>query len=257
MIIALSGRANSGKDLTAEIIQYIMSGASEEIPFDDYNVWNLGLDEPFEIHKFADTLKDCCCLILGCDRKQLEDREWKEKELGEDWRKWTVTDHDPECRGVADFASKEEAEYAISEDGEMWLAYEPDIKESVMTPRLLMQLIGTECGRQILHPNIWVNSTLAPYKPTALTWDCDGNTTSEKYPNWLITDCRFVSEADAVKARGGVVIRVERGERDAVTHESESALDAYLGFDHILYNNGSISDLIYKVKIMLHQLKLA
>jgi len=34
-------------------------------------------------------------------------------------------------------------------------------------------------------------------------------------------------------------------------------LDAYLGFDHILYNNGSISDLIYKVKIMLHQLKLA
>ena len=30
------------------------------------------------------------------------------------------------------------------------------------------------------------------------------------YPNWIITDVRFPNEADAIKGRGGIIIRVNR-----------------------------------------------
>jgi hypothetical protein len=33
-----------------------------------------------------------------------------------------------------------------------------------------------------------------------------------KYPNWIITDCRFENELKAVKERDGITIRVQRPE---------------------------------------------
>ena len=32
-----------------------------------------------------------------------------------------------------------------------------------LTPRKLLQLLGTDCGRDIIHPNIWVNALFADY----------------------------------------------------------------------------------------------
>ena len=87
-------------------------------------------------------------------------------------------------------------------------------------------------------------------------------------PNWIITDTRFPNEADAVKSRGGINIRIERddyifdgaGKRIIPTkeyvntsnkqHESETALDNYT-FDYVIDNNGTIEDLIIKVKEIL------
>ena len=45
----------------------------------------------WKIVKFADKLKDIVCLLIGCERKKLENREFKEKELGEDW--WYYQKH--------------------------------------------------------------------------------------------------------------------------------------------------------------------
>ena len=44
----------------------------------------------YQIKKFADKLKDIACLLIGCTREQLEDREFKEKELGEEWVAYKV-----------------------------------------------------------------------------------------------------------------------------------------------------------------------
>ena len=89
-----------------------------------------------------------------------------------------------------------------------------------------------------------------------------------EYPNWIITDTRFPNEADAVKSRDGINIRIERddyvfdesGKRIIPTkeyvntnnkqHESETALDDY-SFDYVIDNNGTIEDLIIKVKEIL------
>jgi hypothetical protein len=106
-----------------------------------------------------------------------------------------------------------------------------------MTPRLLLQLIGTECGRDIIHPNIWVNSTFADWKP---------------HCSWVITDTRFPNEADAIKKRGGIVIRVERPSVGVKsTHPSETGLDDYKNFDAVIINDGTLGDLKLKVYQLL------
>jgi len=95
------------------------------------------------------------------------------------------------------------------------------------------------------------------------------------YPSWCITDVRFPNEVDAIKDRNGIVIRVNRplqkckcgGDlirvdsntvitckkcQDAYReHESETALDYYGRFSYVIENDGSISDLIEKVREIL------
>ena len=100
-----------------------------------------------------------------------------------------------------------------------------------MTPRLLMQLLGTECGREVIHENIWVNALFADYKDQS---------------KWIIPDVRFPNEADAVISRGGLLLRLERDTGRKETHKSETALDDY-PFEHVINGNGSIERLHVKV----------
>ena len=142
-----------------------------------------------------------------------------------------------------------------------------------------MQLLGTDCGRKILHPNIWCNSLMAEYKESLphtkdlfdvpeveapdtkeITWIKD------QYPNWIISDTRFPNELKAIKDRGGITIRIIRpdfventltGEKFPVKvhrqeHESETALDNS-EFDYEILNDGTIADLRDKVEAILKQ----
>lgn len=115
-----------------------------------------------------------------------------------------------------------------------------------MTYRELLQKLGTEAMRNGLHENVWVNALYADY-------------TNQ---NWIITDMRFPNEFDAVKSRGGITIRIQRFKQISenirvhhgigVPHPSETALDDH-NFDYVIYNNGSMSDLILKVREILTQ----
>jgi hypothetical protein len=114
-----------------------------------------------------------------------------------------------------------------------------------MTPRLLLQLIGTDCGRNIVHPNIWINSALNAYDAVK--------------DNWLITDTRFVNEATAIhnKHKDNILIRVNSNRCNSYDlHESETALDHYTEFDYVIDNNGTIDELIQKVKEILIKLNV-
>tara|TARA_R100001244_G_scaffold120565_1_gene90177 strand:- start:2776 stop:3039 length:264 start_codon:yes stop_codon:yes gene_type:complete len=57
----------------------------------------------------------------------------------------------------------------------------------------------------------------------------------------IVPDVRFPNEADAIKQAGGKVIRLTRSPHDD-QHESETALDDYEGFDHVLDNANSSLD---------------
>jgi hypothetical protein len=67
--------------------------------------------------------------------------------------------------------------------------------------------------------------------------------------NWIIPDVRFLNEAEAIKERGGIIIRVDRGS-PANSHKSETILDNYR-FDFIISNNGTIDELSDVVKSIL------
>ena len=272
-IIGISGKINCGKDLVGKIIQYLTTTneyvLKNKPTFEDW-MNNYSHHSNWEIKKFADSLKDIICILIGCTREQLEDREFKEKELGEEWWIKTITYIDGEKHTLMNPTSYEEldikSKYPIS----------CNIEIVKPTPRMLLQQIGTDLFRNQLHPNTWVNATMADYKIKYFISDvdelgCEETATTKEfpvYPNWIITDVRFPNEAYAIKDREGIIIRIERndyifdenGKRIIPTkeyinindkqHESETALDNYK-FDYVINNNGTISNLVDKIKEIL------
>jgi hypothetical protein len=102
--------------------------------------------------------------------------------------------------------------------------------------RGLMQRLGTEVGREMFGEDFWVNLALSRVEPGM---------------NVVFADCRYPNEADAIKAAGGVVWRVERKDfGPANDHDSERALDHYAfdggvsNFDTVDVLNGLVDDLV-------------
>lgn len=265
-LFGIGGKANSGKDLVGRIIQCLTAKyTSEEIldilskdgdylslPFSDETNW--------EIKKFADKLKDIVCLLIGCTRKELEDRKFKEKVLGEEWDIKIITYIDGELHKIYNPSDSEDfnikCKYPIS--------YTSNIIKQ--TPRSLLQKIGTDLFRNQLHSNTWVNATFADYKPIGdILLEGEVRRVREEdliYPNWIITDMRFPNELEAVKKHNGITIRINRGliERTGkMIHEpehiSETALDN-AEFDYVIENDGTIGDLIEKVREILIKEKI-
>lgn len=109
-----------------------------------------------------------------------------------------------------------------------------------MTVRELLQKMGTDALRDRLHKNVWINALFADY--------------ARPYCDWIITDMRFINEYDAVKARGGMTIRVTRPGTSVGTHPSEIELDE-IDFDYEIVNDGSLEELLEKVRLLLKDLK--
>lgn len=245
MIIGISGKKGSGKDAVAKIIQYLTSPSAlaHNHGFEECHEQGFVYDVIWKNKKFADKLKDIVCILIGCTRKQLEDHEFKNTSLGKTWSVYKGVNTG--ILRTIDWMHNNvwNNGYTPSEKG--WKLVE-------MTPRLLMQLVGTECGREILHPNIWVNALMSEYGDRIFSED-EGDWI---YPNWLITDVRFPNEAKAIKEREGLLIRVERNTENNDNHPSETALDDYKEFDYVIDNNSSISDLVEKVTKILHKEKI-
>jgi hypothetical protein len=114
-----------------------------------------------------------------------------------------------------------------------------------LTPRLILQLWGTEVCRQGFHDDIWIASL--------------ENKLRKSEDNIVISDCRFPNEITAIRRAGGRVVRIIRGPdpewfKTARFHPECMKLDwpeihasefswATTEFDAIIENNGSIEDL--------------
>lgn len=128
------------------------------------------------------------------------------------------------------------------------------------TPRLALQLLGTEVFRNSFHTNIWVYSLESRLR------DIESNI--------VITDCRFPNEISMIKSLGGKVVMVHRDEypewyemaiRVNTTepelysefkskynvHDSEFK---WIGteFDYIIDNSGTLEDLYNSIIKMMN-----
>lgn len=93
--------------------------------------------------------------------------------------------------------------------------------------RGLLQRLGTEAGRNTLWDSIWIDAAL------------HGLDESGKY---VITDARFPNEADAIRERDGVLVRITRsGVGPANSHPSETSLDDY-DFQWYISNSGTLEE---------------
>jgi len=111
-------------------------------------------------------------------------------------------------------------------------------EDKSITYRQFLQEVATEAMRDVIHPDVWVNALFADWR---------GPKMSEYHPSkWIITDVRFPNEYQAIKDRGGIVLRVERPGIELMDHYSEIALDDQQ-FDYVIYNDGSTPDLFSQV----------
>lgn len=80
------------------------------------------------------------------------------------------------------------------------------------TPRKALQLMGTEVGRNVFHPNLWVD---------ALENRIDEARHKAGNPNYVITDVRFPNEMKMIRRLGGKIVRVKRGPDPVWYHAAE------------------------------------
>lgn len=232
MIIGISGKIGSGKDTVGMIIQGLTVNPNADLEW----IEKFHINSDWQIQKFAGKLKDIVCLLIGCTREQLEDQTFKNTELGPEWN------------------------YMEAWRERRYISLDGTGNPQKMTPRKLLQLLGTEAGREVIHPNIWINSLFADYKKITkhrpLTeeersqFNPAGPQPSvhefEDFPNWLITDMRFPNEKKAVELHEGITIRVERDTEKRYpklwqdyTQSNEESWDAFLShkglFDNVYH----------------------
>lgn len=112
-----------------------------------------------------------------------------------------------------------------------------DLKEQEIpglgrTPRHLMQTLGTDWGRSLVHSSLWVELLKRQAKSYA-----QGGYRA------VVDDVRFPNEAQAIKDLGGELWRVIRsGAQVTQGHVSEGQLDAWT-FDRVIFNDGTLKAL--------------
>ena len=179
----------------------------------------------FRRESFANTLKDAVSSVFGWDRDMLEGRSRSSRE----WR----------------------------EQPDAWWSERLGRR---VTPRLMLQLWGTEVCRQGFHDDIWIASL--------------ENKLRSARDHVVISDCRFPNEIASIRRQGGLVIRVIRGEDPLWFHEARlhikhgAALPkgaphasewawAATDFDRYIDNNGTLGDLYEQVNDLLRDLHAA
>ena len=178
----------------------------------------------FEKESFANSVKDAVATIFGWDRALLEgdtpeSRAWREQ------------------------------------DDKFW----SEKLGKPFSPRLALQLMGTEAGRDVFHPDLWVHTVLRR---------CE----NAPYHNYVIADVRFPNEIKAIRESGGIIVRVKRGDEpewyNVALKDNKKpnyhgmALEypdvhfsewAWIGseIDFEISNNGSLDELIEKVDLLV------
>ena len=171
----------------------------------------------FEKLSFADKLKDGVSAVFGWDRQMLEGDN-------DDSRQWR----------------EEKDRFWSKETGK------------TITPRLILQLFGTDCMRNGYFDGIWVSLVKQKIIDNPDT-------------NWVIPDVRFPNEVKMIQNAQGEVWQVRRGEHpgwfidkrdnniDPLTvHASEWAwIDRDESFEQIIQNDDSLEELLKKIEIIV------
>lgn len=290
-IIAISGHIDSGKDTVAKMIQYLMCvkqfGPDDGFRLDSSRDYAIG---GWENKKFASKLKQIVSMFTGIPVQDLELESVKNSVLGPEWGRYSyglgyyANDLDAKCHkmtytGQRKVISKETYDRIVA-DGHK--EHHRALHEQP-TVRQLLQEIGTEALRDVIHPDIHVNGLFVDYKNKAFSTSdghgyrghmcnicncliedstmfiCKGCLAKGNFPNWIISDLRFPNEVQAVVDRQGITLRVERHDlmrlgyiNKDTPHPSETALDDYK-FDYVIHNNGTLDDLLEEVrKLLIH-----
>lgn len=107
-----------------------------------------------------------------------------------------------------------------------------------VSPRRLMQTLGTDWGRELINPDLWLlmaQQRLLHYGP-----------------GMIVSDVRFNNEAEWIRKHGGKIIHVHRPVAVSVeSHVSEQGVDRSQE-DILLFNTGTLEELQISVQGIVH-----
>lgn len=227
MIIAISGKKQSGKDTVAKIIQYLTTRVRHSYNYLDfinpdvnYGIANTPtLWSYWEIHRFAGALKVFVSQITGIPLEDLEKEEVKNQLMGEEWIRYGYADgfQDVYKNGektrqmISVPCSKERYEQELRINWQTAYKHHPTVRE-------MLTGIGNDALKK-WNPNIWINATFAKYIAPMECTEVHGAIIaykpnpifdSELFPKWIIPDLRYKDELAACEKRGAITIRVDR-----------------------------------------------
>ncbi len=202
----------------------------------------------YQIRKFATPVRHAAGIITDISADKMQSTSEKKALLPE--RKYEVTDFIDRVaaaiRAVTRRAAATETVLAVAGRlvGAGWEAFlrEGGGRLPPLSVGQLLQTLGTDCFRDCVGKNVWVDATLAPWRAAGC-------------PPTVITDVRFPNESAAIREAGGVVILVVRKNAECNDgrsggHASECALDNE-DPDAIIPNDGSLVDLARAFKDIL------
>ena len=100
--------------------------------------------------------------------------------------------------------------------------------------RFSLQTLGTDWGRELIHPDLWVNLTL------------------DDLPSWVVLAAlpgtRFPNEVNAIRSRGGEIWWIERESALPTGHVSDHQISAG-DCDRVIVNNGTVDELRARVRL--------
>ena len=147
---------------------------------------------------------------------------------------------DPLYKGLAAMFGLSEADLS-----DRWMKEQP-IDWIGQSPRRLLQTLGTEWGRAVVGDDIWVTICLRRAHQNL----------QAGFRTVVIPDVRFENEARAIRAAGGIIIRVTRPsgcvDGEAMRHSSEGGIDESL-VDVTVHNTGSMAQLRRAVKATIEE----
>lgn len=198
-IVFLRGEAGSGKDSIADVL---------------VNNWN------FKKIAMADPLKRFAYAVLNLPKENL----WGPSKMRNE-RIERVGSRNRLSRGalkdwISDenlpaFSGKNKFEISSLITDWYYRFVEP-LDDEDFTARSILQTFGTECGRNMIHKDIWVNKVLAEsYRILSgeiyrNDWGFGTGLPDGLPPNGVaISDGRFVNEILAVKKYGGITVKIE------------------------------------------------
>lgn len=263
-ILGISGRKQSGKNTTANIIHGLVLdkyglvdnwtiGDDGELnvltrdrfgnlgwgeldvtrkdpeftAYADHNIW------PYvKLYSFADTLKWICTELFDIPRECVwgtnEQKNMVQKHLLWENMPGVTTEKTPQNPVTEEVAGRLGKYYEKVLSGVVY--HEP----GPMTAREFMQFFGTEICRKMFEP-IWINATIKKIQ-------------HEQPELALIADVRFPNEARAIDEAGGIVTRLKRVISPEDTHPSETSMDNY-PFNYVIDNEDeSLASFIVKVR---------
>ena len=250
MLIALNGKAGSGKNTVAQIIRYLILRNSQmplkkrlteqgRLPWVmghyclfavyDFNVakLSLGLKKYNKIWielAFADKLKEICSVVFNKAKSNFDNQDFKNSFVDEQF--WYY--QNKISKQIFNLIPEGEPEH-------YFVLIKPTYRE-------MMQKIGTELFKNNINPNIWIDLV---------------NSQIKKGKHYIITDLRFKDEYNFIrnKTKKNYIVKIINNNVESMNHISENDLNN-AEFDYVINNNGSIDDLVEEVRKMLIHFKI-